>query len=625
MQILDLVILAICIGLAWPNPAFGGPPSAWLERKFASFANNKRAPLLAIGLSAILIRVGLIWWIPIPQPKIHDEFSYLLEADTFSHARLTNPTHPMWRFLDTIHVIQHPTYSSIYFPAQGLALAAGKLLGNPWIGVLLSTAAMCVAMTWMLQGWVPPEWALLGGILVLSRFGIFTYWINSYWGGSVAATGGALVLGALPRILKLQRPRDALIFGMGGGILAMSRPLEGFIFCLPLAAALLWWSLHQTRLGWQTCMKRVFVPVALALVCCVGFLGYWNWRVTSNPFVFPYFIGLRDYVIAPVFLWQKVKPPLSFANRQFDYFYNQWEPSIYQRGWSGAIDISRRKVMFFWNFFLGPALSIPILAVPWLLRERYLRLLLVQAGLSFAGLLCVVWFLPHYAAPMMATIVLLAVLGLRHLQGWRYGRQPIGAGLVRLIVLFSLLIPVVYFITVHFSLLSGFWAFTPGDSPAKGVLSLVVTVLALWLLRMRPSFDAGTGPKWARGLQSLEFLFLILAMLQVCIAERNLHPTHFPYDSGWSPFSRATIERRLASLPGEHLVLVRYLKDQNSGQEYVYNGADIDHAKIVWAREIPGTDLTPLLNYFRNRNVWEFKPDEDSQHVRLYKPQSPAL
>jgi hypothetical protein len=63
---------------------------------------------------------------------------------------------------------------------------------------------------------------------------------------------------------------------------------------------------------------------------------------------------------------------------------------------------------------------------------------------------------------------------------------------------------------------------------------------------------------------------------------------------------------------------VRYSKDHNSGEEYVYNAADIDHAKIVWAREIPGRDLGPLLNYFSNRDVWLYQPDEDDGSVTPY-------
>jgi hypothetical protein len=80
------------------------------------------------------------------------------------------------------------------------------------------------------------------------------------------------------------------------------------------------------------------------------------------------------------------------------------------------------------------------------------------------------------------------------------------------------------------------------------------------------------------------------------------------------------VEIQLAALPGQHLVLVRYSKDHNSGEEYVYNDADIDHAKTAWAREIPGVDLSRLLNYFRDRDVWVFEPDSDDQSVSPYEP-----
>jgi hypothetical protein len=72
---------------------------------------------------------------------------------------------------------------------------------------------------------------------------------------------------------------------------------------------------------------------------------------------------------------------------------------------------------------------------------------------------------------------------------------------------------------------------------------------------------------------------------------------------------RAKFAEQLTATPGEHLVLVRYGKIPMDSGEWVYNAADIDHAKIVWAREIPGKDVQPLLNYFSARQIWIAEPD----------------
>ncbi len=178
-----------------------------------------------MGLLALVLRAALLPILPIPEPAVHDEFGYLLAADTFAHGRLTNPTHPMWVHFETFSVIQRPTYQCFAQPAQGMILAAGKLIfGHPFWGAWLSVGVMCVSICWMLQAWLPESWALVGGLLVVLRFGVFGYWANSYWGGAAGAIGGALVLGALPRIKQLQRARDALLMGTGLAILVNSRP-----------------------------------------------------------------------------------------------------------------------------------------------------------------------------------------------------------------------------------------------------------------------------------------------------------------------------------------------------------------------------------------------------------------
>jgi hypothetical protein len=81
---------------------------------------------------------------------------------------------------------------------------------------------------------------------------------------------------------------------------------------------------------------------------------------------------------------------------------------------------------------------------------------------------------------------------------------------------------------------------------------------------------------------------------------------------------RAQFESQLNSSPGEHLLIVRYSPEHDSAREWVYNAADIDHAKVVWAREIPGMDIHPLLDYFGERHVWLVEPDAVPPRLTYY-------
>ena len=127
-------------------------------------AKLSRRPLLsiaAVGACAILLRLAILPIVPIPLRIIPDEFSTGLRQTLFRSAGLPNPTPAMWIHFESIHIDMKPTYMSMYFPAQGLVLAAGKLaFGHPWFGQLIVTGLMCSAICWMLQAWLPPGWAL---------------------------------------------------------------------------------------------------------------------------------------------------------------------------------------------------------------------------------------------------------------------------------------------------------------------------------------------------------------------------------------------------------------------------------------------------------------------------------
>ncbi len=609
------IVVVVCLPLAGPSFGWDMRLFAWIERNFAAFARNRRLAVVSIGALAILARVALLPWLHVPQPKVHDEFSYLLAGDTFAHGRLANPPHPQWIFLDTFHVIQHPVYASMYPPGQGMALAVGERLGLPWTGVVLSVAAMCMAFTWMLQGWVPEEWALLGGLIVWARFGVFSYWMNSYWGGAVAATGAALVLGAFARLRERESVRDAVLLGTGAGILAITRPLEGAIFFAPIAAVLLWWAFHCKAIERRALIrKKLLLPAALVLAGFAGFVGFYNHRLTGSAFVFPHFIE-QKMITTAVFLWQHDKPPMAYSNPQFDDFYHNFLPSLYQASWPAAVGQWWYKSTDFWEFFIGPALSIPFVALPWVFVERKSRVLFVQLVLCALGLWVVVYYHAHYAAPLMAAVFVLLMLCLRALARLRLFEREVGAALVRLVVLYSLLIGPLYFAQSLLRQPSGLFEWLHRHA----ALVLGLSIVALLAPRL-VGFATGMPAAGARGRLGavFEFALIIFIVLQLCELQRSLYANSFPHvDDVNEPF-RKPVEDQLAAIPREHLVLVRYSKDHNSGEEYVYNEADIDHAKTVWAREIPGRDLGPLLQYFHNRDVWIYEPDVDDSAARPY-------
>ncbi len=544
----------IVIVVSFLLPRLASAQFTALERALARLARRRTLAWVAVGILALIARAAALPLLPIPIPSIQDEYENLLMADTFSHGRLTNPPHPMRIHFETFHVLQEPTYTGIVPPAQGLVLAAGKIIGgHPFVGVWLSVGIMCAAICWMLQGWLPPGWALLGGLLAVMRFGVSSYWANSYWGGATAAAAGAIILGAFPRIRKHQRIADVLLMGLGLAILANSRPYEGFVLCLPVAAGMLIWVVGNRGTGLRRVLGRVVLPLALLLGLTAGAIGYYNWRVTGSPLRSPYVVSMATVNPVPYFIWQSVRPIPAYHYKMIRDLYVGWDLPQYEkvRSFPGWVESAKIKIKRLSTFYLGAALGFPTLTAVLIggFRSVFLgrlRFLFLCFGVALAGLLLEVQYIPHYAAPLTAIFLAFVVQAMRyvHVVG-RRGKSRF---------LFAMrAVPLICLISLSFGLAQ---------------LSLGYDMVTDW--------------------------------------------PHSWYSKMIGNTERAEIVKWLEQQPGQHVVIVRYSPKHSVHDEWVYNPSDIDGAKVIWARDMDPDHNQELIRYFQNRTVWLVEPDKRS-------------
>jgi Protein of unknown function (DUF475) len=538
-------LLVLLLVLAFFAPHRGAKWFRKVERLLARLAQKRALTILAVGLLSLTIVVSATITAGVPVPKVDDEFSYLLAGDTFAHGRLTNPTHPLWEHFETFHTIQQPTYASRYPPGQGLILALGQVLGHPIVGVWLSTALACAAICWMLMGWLPARWAIVGALLAVVHPEILA-WSQRYWGGSLTLAGGALAIGGFRRVLNTgdhsgPRINDAILMALGMAVLIICRPYEGGVMILILVVTLAIAAIVRKR---TQMLVRIAYPVAVGLAITGAWMCYYNWRVTRDPFRMPQQVYVATYNAAPVFLWQNRPPTPDYHHKQMRDFHLGWElrPYLKQRSVGGLLAglLERTAKLLRDHFRLWPLL-IPFAALPWALHNRWMQIALLIWAVFTAALLQVTWTFFHYAAPAFGLFFILAVQSLRHLRLWRWRSKPVGLFLARGCLILSAL-----------SLPHTFWRI--------GQLN---------------------NPRFAR---------------------------------------RNQIVTRLEHEGGKHLIIVRYAPNVSNSVEWVYNQADIDRARVIWAREMDPAQNRKLLDYFKDRRAWLLQVDTSKTQLLPYLP-----
>lgn len=559
MLAIECGMLVLALGLAFLCPDFGSSLFSLVERGAARFARKRLLSVAAVGSSALLIRIVLLPWFPVPVPEVHDEFSYLLMGDTFAHGRLTNATHPMWLHFETFHEIQKPSYASMYYPAQGVVLALGKrIFGHPFWGVWLSAGLMCAGICWALQAWVPPFWALIGGGLAVIRVGTVSYWANSYWGGAVAALGGALVLGAMPRLKRQPRLSNAILMAIGFALLANTRPYESIFFSIPILSSMLIWAYSPRSPSWRVLLVQIAAPLAVVAAITLAGMGYYFWRVTGSPFRPAFFVDLATYNPVPYFPWQSVKAVPTYHHPVLEAFYMGWWKHLYEIGRYHPFIELLLKSWVFSAFFLGPLFGVLFIVATFTIPygasfrsfSRRTQFMLILFAVVLLGAALPVYFNPHYVAALTAGLYVLIVTAMMRLRRWRPRGRASGLALCRAI-------------------------------SAIAVLMLAVLV--------------ATPERLHAGVNLLTW------------CSPAVYRT-------W----RSEVQNQLLSTSGKHLVIVRYGPNHPVIDEWVFNNADIDASRIVWARDAGTEHNEELIRYFSDRKVWTVNADDAPPNLLPY-------
>jgi hypothetical protein len=498
---------------------------------------------------------------PLP-PLVHDEFSYLLAADTFLHGRLTNPTPPGWQSFETFHELMRPTYMSKYPPGQGLLMAGGRSLGLPHNGTYFVMALACAAVCWMTGAWLPPTWAIVGGLLA-AWAPIDISWGSTYWGGGGAMLGGALLGGA---VLRLMRPRLAqrpILLGataaLGLALLANTRPFEGLLFTTLLAAAL---AVATIRL--PPLMRPFLRTAAVAsplMICLLAWMAYYNWRITGNPLEMPYMEHTRQYVMAPLFRFQSPRPAPHYQSDRIRELHAVREFGEYQREqtWPGFVSATRSKLAEMRDSWLAP---LPILI------------------------------------PLLAAIAICIITPLgRSQRSWR-PRHSVKILALPLVIV--LLFPLIHQTLTHF-LREQYLA------PAAAFFYLSVasgTYAIAKLARRHGPWAASIGAAFAPALLTTQLIAAIVAGM----------PDHRAYLAQ----EREAIIRQISTQPGNHIVFVAYPPHYGVADELVWNDADIPKEKVIMARWIDAQQAANLMQLYPNRTPWHLVVTSDPTQGTVY-------
>jgi len=421
-------------------------------------------------------------------------------------------------------------------------------------------------------------------------------------------------------------------------------------------------------MSWQVFLKKLVLPALLVLMPSMGWLGYYNWRVTGNALRLPYSEHHAQYGVVPLFVLFEKKPEPVYHDdavklfhvreQGYAYRYGHW-PTIWREMGKSLLELARGSLG---NVEL---LALPLLALPWMFaRNRRMRFLIIVLMLLVVALMAETWMYAHYASPAAGLCAVLAVVAMRWM--WRGGGRA-GRLLVRVAVAGSVLWAGIWW--------ASFFGWTNYVKPwvterqriaselgreGKHIVFMqydlyrpivpwreIVMAVGGDLLR-HPILSPFAKP----GLEGRPGVPSPIAgeSRTIWLSENEMtNETYQTIYNTWPDRDWWRLERRGASpeleticrwladryirqQPGNHVVMFRdevdnkdetgqalsgsillrhLLTRHNVHEEWVYNGANLEDAPVIWARDLGEKKDRALLEHYKGRKAWILNPDRD--------------
>ncbi len=305
-------------------------------------------------------------------------------------------------------------------------------------------------------------------------------------------------------------------------------------------------------------------PAFLVLLPAIALSLLQNQQVTGSWTTLPYMLSQYQYGVPAALTFQSNPIPHNdlTPQQQLDY---KMQLAF---GPSGPETIATYLTRLayrvrFYRFFFLPPLYLALVAFLFVLRDSRFAWVALTLLIFALGANFFPSFQFHYIAAVTCLFVLVSITGLQQLSRLTIRGRPAGNETARLIVLLC---------AVHFVFWYGLHIFETAD------FSLAMRRYETW--------DA--------------------------INHSN-------------PERRIEVNQQLAKIPGKLLVFVRYSPQHIFQDEWVYNEADIDRARIVWARDLGTPENEKLQHYYPDRAAWLLEPDARPPKLSRYVPEPPAL